>query len=110
MIYDSSGQVSFFRTRFCGSKATIRKKARRYFSDQPNGRGEGREREGPEGGKGFMIEQASDSLLQSLRYRRSQTLRCEYVTATEHRLRSERIEKKGRKKVDERDEFPSDDS
>lgn len=50
-------------------------------------------------GKGFMIEQASDSLLQSLRYRRSQTLRCEYVTATEHRLRSEyreREEKKSR--------------
>lgn len=36
-----------------------------------------------------MIEQASDSLLQSLRYRRSQTLRCEYVTATERRLRSD---------------------
>jgi len=38
-----------------------------------------------------------DSLLQNLRYRRSQTLRCEYVTATEHRLRSEYREE-GKKK------------
>lgn len=57
-----------------------------------------RVRERPEGGEGFTFEQASDSLLQSLRYRRSQTLRCEYVTATEYRLRSEYREEGKKKK------------
>lgn len=46
-------QVSFFRAWFCGSKAAVRKKTRRYFRDRPNGRkrGGGGQREA----KGFMI-------------------------------------------------------
>lgn len=100
MIYESSGQVSFFQARFCGSKATIRKKARRYFGDRLAGGRAGwriRRKEARGKGEGFTFEQASDSLLQSLWYRRSQTLRCEYVTATEYRLRPEYREE-GKKK------------
>jgi len=72
---------------------------------QARRRGRRRERERErERAEGFMIEQASDSLLQSLRYQRSQTLRCEYVTATEHRLRLE-YKEKGKKKVERRVSF-----